>query len=949
MRIETLSLRTRLGRRVFLLFVICALLPIAVTSVLSFTHVKRITREEQMERLRDHSENYGLAVLQRLETADAVIEWLARAHSLDKPESFSMSAGRFPFLRSIALVDEPGLITRVHADVDEVPAPDAVTRRRLVAGDRWLATLASGSADPARVFIVRGRETTAGRLRLSYFELDPRFVFGDAVHLPFRTSIRVTTLKGRTLYSSAAFPGPDDHGSAASPAAGTAREETLATAARELFLSGRFRAPSWVIVTSQPRATYREGDAGLLDIIPWTLGATVVLVLLLSSTQIRRSLVPLDELLRGTRRIAARDFQTQVKVHSRDEFGELADSFNRMSESLRVQFAALEALAEIDRLILSAPSIERIIETLLGRVRRIADCACVSVTLIDPDGGNHGRVYVDGGEGSAHHDVTRVLLGDIDAWNGVPEGKLIDFTSEPDVPTFAAPVVERGARCALIQPVTGAKGLSAILTLGYAQTVAETTLNRSFARDFADRLAVALSSHEREERLYQQAHYDELTGMPNRQLFKDRLQREVARAARAGESFALLYIDLDNFKRVNDTLGHDAGDELLELVAARLSGCIKQSDTVARLGGDEFVIVLSELPGPETAAKAAERILAELAIPLEVRKREYRCRASIGIALYPEDGTTLEELLKNADTAMYRAKADGRARATFFEADMNARAVERWSLETGLHRALQQQQFVLHYQPQLHLETGALSGAEALIRWNCPVRGARFPAEFIPAAEESGLIVDIGNWVLNEACEQHQRWRRSGTMIPQLAVNVSADQLRQPEFVEQVKAALIRTDTPPWTLELEITESVLLTEEELTSRALAALVELGVTLALDDFGTGFSSLSYLRRYPVQVIKIDRTFVTDLPDNPDAAAIASAVVAMARSLRKRTTAEGIETAAQLEFLKSLGCDNGQGHFFSKPIPARELARFVDERRLAMASSGNESRPSSGRSG
>jgi len=243
---------------------------------------------------------------------------------------------------------------------------------------------------------------------------------------------------------------------------------------------------------------------------------------------------------------------------------------------------------------------------------------------------------------------------------------------------------------------------------------------------------------------------------------------------------------------------------------------------------------------------------------------------------------------------------------------------------------------VLHFQPQLHLESGALSGAEALIRWHPPGRAPRSPAEFIPAAEESGLIVDIGNWVLNEACEQAQRWRRDGVDIPQIAINVSADQLRKADFVDNVKAALARTDTPPWALELEITESVLLTEEERTSRVLAELAELGVTLALDDFGTGYSSLSYLRRYPMHVIKIDRSFVIDLPHNPDASAIASAVVAMARSLGKRTIAEGIETPAQLEFLKSLGCDSGQGYLFSKPLPADELAGFVAARRASIES-------------
>jgi diguanylate cyclase (GGDEF)-like protein len=448
-----------------------------------------------------------------------------------------------------------------------------------------------------------------------------------------------------------------------------------------------------------------------------------------------------------------------------------------------------------------------------------------------------------------------------------------------------------------------------------------------FARDFADRLAVAISSVEREERLYRQAHYDDLTSLPNRQLFKDRLLHEIARASRTSEQLALLYIDLDNFKRVNDTLGHGAGDELLQVAARRLDGCTKRSDTVARLGGDEFVVILGALPDPNEAGKAAERILAELAMPVSIREREFQTRASIGIAIYPGDGASPEELLKNADTAMYRAKDDGRGRATFFEANMNERAQERWSLETGLHRALQLRQFILHYQPQFDLTSGVVNGAEALIRWVHPVQGQRPPTQFIPAAEESGLIADIGEWVLNEACEQFQRWQRAGTNVPRISINVSPGQLRHKQFTNQVRDALIRFGVPPWALELEITESVLLAGEQQTTQTLGGLTQLGVGIALDDFGTGYSSLSYLRRFPVDVIKIDRSFVSDIPDNPDACAIARAVVAMAQSLRKATTAEGIETVAQLEFLRSLGCDSGQGYLYSKALPADELAQLL----------------------
>ena len=923
MRIESLSLRTRLGRRVFLLFVICALLPIGITSTLSVVHLSSVSRQKQAERLKEFSETYGLGVLQRLEAADVAIGLVGRG-GMAALEELRRDPGVAPFILAVVTRAEDGAVDTVRGAVKALPQVHAAARAQLAIGRSWLALEPGSSSGPPAIFIVSS-SAPAGAPLLYYFVLDPNFVFGDSTHLPYQMGVRVHSLDGRTLYGVEALARKTPGGDTAQSVADS--ERPLATQAWELFLSARFASPSWVIESSQPQLTFVDGDSGLRDVIPWALAATIILVLLVSSTQIRRSLVPLDELLKGTRRIAARDFDTRVSIRSADEFEELATSFNAMSDSLRSQFTALEALSEIDRLILSSPSVESILETLLGHVHRVAGCACVSVTLIDPDESAHGRVYSHDGAKAVRRDVHRILLGrDIETLALAHEGIVLDLAATESPPTYAADVAARGARWAHTQPVRGPKGLTAILTLGYLQAPDQASVERGFARDFADRLAVALNNLEREEHLYRQAHYDELTELPNRQLFKDRLAREIARSGRVRESLALLYIDLDNFKRINDTLGHDSGDELLRAVARRLSVCVKQSDTVARLGGDEFLVIVGALQGPDEASKVAERILAELAEPLEIGAREYQARASIGIAIYPDDGTTLEELLKNADTAMYRAKEDGRGRATFFEPHMNARALERWSLETGLHRALQTRQFVLHYQPQFHLSSGALSGVEALIRW-----GQRSPAEFIPVAEDCGLIVDIGAWVLEEACGQFQRWRQTGIEVPQIGVNVSAEQLRRAEFVGSVRDALLRHDIPPWALELELTESVLLSNDDRTARTLAELVQLGVSLALDDFGTGYSSLSYLRRYPVQVIKIDRSFVSDIPRNPDASAIAATVVAMARTLRKRTVAEGIETVAQLEYLRERGCDTGQGYLFSKALPADDLARFVKEQR------------------
>jgi diguanylate cyclase (GGDEF)-like protein len=919
-KIEASLLRSRLGRRVFLLFVVGALVPIVVTSLVSYIHVDNVMREKQGERLRELSENYGLSVFQRLEAAEGALELATRAEPVAMLEHLRSDAQALPFVKAAMMRTDSGEVMRWRDEHAATPAIDASGARQLATGHSWITVVTAGDTQPPRVFMVMPAHHQSQPALLA-FELDNEYLFGTEQHLPFGTALSVSSPRGVTLVELSAADSADRP---------QPREESTSRS-WELFLKPRFGTESWIITASEPLGLGRD-VYGFSMLFPLGLGAAVVLVLLLSAMQIRRSLGPLEALLQATRRIAQRNFDVHVNIGSKDEFEELGASFNRMSDSLRAQFAALQALAEIDRLILASPDIERILESLLGHVRQVADCSCVSVALIDRDDPRHGRVYLDDGRGAAHHPVQRIVL-DEQALPGDQPGTsaLVELDSERGVPAYIAQMTNSGARWALVEAVRGKRGLVAILMLGYRTAPDVAGVHRHFARDFADRLAVALTNLEREERLYAQAHYDELTGLPNRQLFKERLDHEITHPSAETGDLAVLYIDLDNFKRVNDTLGHNSGDELLRVVARRLSGCVKATDTVARLGGDEFVVILPGLTEADLAGKVAERVLAELAKPLAVAGREYLVRASIGIAVYPTDGATLEELLKNADTAMYRAKEDGRGRFTYFEAHMNARALERWSLETGLHRALQARQFVLHYQPQFNLHTGGMTGAEALIRWQCPTRGQRPPSEFIPAAEETGLIVEIGAWALSEACDQYQRWRRDGVTVPQVAINVCADQLRQPNFVELVKEALVRADMPPWALELEITESVLLTDDSGTAQRLNELVALGVKLALDDFGTGYSSMSYLRRHPVHVIKIDRSFITDLPDNAEAAAIATAVIAMARSLRKQTVAEGIETAAQLAFLKSLGCDVAQGYFFSRPIPADELTRFVTEQR------------------
>jgi diguanylate cyclase (GGDEF)-like protein/PAS domain S-box-containing protein len=424
------------------------------------------------------------------------------------------------------------------------------------------------------------------------------------------------------------------------------------------------------------------------------------------------------------------------------------------------------------------------------------------------------------------------------------------------------------------------------------------------------------------------AQHDPLTGLPNRVLFNDRLTQAISLAVRQDKQLAVMFVDLDQFKKINDSLGHGVGDKLLQSVAERLVNSVRRTDTVSRHGGDEFVVLLSQIEHEEDAAVSARKILRALAVPHRVDNKNLDISVSIGVSTYPSDGPDAENLLSKADTAMYEAKKQGRNNYQFFRKDMQVRLADRQLLEGDLRYALGRNEFLLHYQPKFNLQTGQITGVEALIRWVHPQRGMVPPAQFIPIAEECGLILPIGRWVLLEACKQARAWSDSGLGIVPIAVNVSAAEFGDKDFISGVRAVLIATGVEPRNLELELTESVLMQDAESTMRTLGALKTMGVTLAIDDFGTGYSSFTYLRRFPVDALKLDQSFVQEITEDPGDATIVSAMIIVAKSLNQRVIAEGVETRAQLKFLQSHGCGEGQGYYFSHPVAAEQVGKLLE---------------------
>lgn len=610
----------------------------------------------------------------------------------------------------------------------------------------------------------------------------------------------------------------------------------------------------------------------------------------------------------------------------------------RAEREIRTRARQQAAIAELGIRALSGCSIGELLTEAAGLVARTLEVEYSRVLEVLPD----GELVLRAGIGWQAGSLGLHLPGGADTLVGC----IINAT-EPvlitDLPAEARFVPEP-----FLLEHGVSSGLGALIhgrARRYGTLGAYSRSSRQFSRDdidflqaIANVLAVAIQRAEAEAQLSHLATHDALTGLPNRVLLRDRLHLALAQARRDRQQVALLFLDLDGFKTVNDTLGHQAGDELLQVVAERIRACLlRASDTVARLGGDEFMLILPAVASPQCAAQVAATLLTTLAQPLAIRGQALFTSVSIGISLFPADATEPDELIRLADTAMYRAKERGRNNYQFFTTELNAAVQERLWLENGLRLALAQNEFEVRYQPKLTLSNGQIIGVEALLQWRHPLLGVVSPNRFIPVAEDTGLIMPIGEWVLRTACGQLKRWHEAGYPLT-MAVNLSVRQLHQPQIVDVIEHILHETGAPGAYLELEITETDVMRDAEAAIVVMSRLKAYGIRFLIDDFGTGYSSLNYLKRLPVDVLKIDQSFVRDLTVDREDAAIVKAILVLAASLGMKTVAEGVETAEQLAFLSMAGCDEIQGFYFSRALPAAELEALLREgRQLLLPSS------------
>ena len=695
----------------------------------------------------------------------------------------------------------------------------------------------------------------------------------------------------------------------------------------DLFLDGIFGFNGISIIYFMPRNdAFLEYDY-YVDALPQSILITLLIVFVLSSVQMRRSLTPLLKLTQGAKNIIAGNFTKTVNIESNDEFEVLGSTFNTMSHQIDEQIKRIKTLAKIDRLILSTSDSEYIVEVLIEYIPSIIPANDIAVFILDLEKGNEGVLFFNDETDNDISNTNFILEeSEIVELNKTDE---IIIKTEADKHAYLSPLITLGNTTFLINPIRNQEILLGfICSCFHESTEINQELNDSLT-EISDRAAVAFSNAIWENKLFHQAHYDALTTLPNRYLFQDRLEQAIERARRNHLNVAVLFIDLDRFKNVNDSLGHTVGDELLIEVSKVLLRCARSYDSVARFGGDEFTVVISDVNDEEVLLQSrtlARRITELLSIPIAVGVHKFNITASVGIAIFPADADNINDLLKNADTAMYEAKNISVGNYQYYKKQQNEETLARLRLEHDLKNAIKKDQLELYYQPKVNINDHKIYSVESLIRWHHPELGMVPPATFIPLAEEIGLITDLGYWIMRTACRQCKLWHDENINL-KVAINLSVNQFGQADLYERVVEILDEIGVNINAIEFEITESITIDNIDKTIEVLNKFRDLGIGICIDDFGTGFSSMSYLQKLPINKLKIDKSFIDNVHTDADSASIAKAIVGLAHSLSLSVVAEGVEIQAQYDFVKSINCDEIQGYFFSKPLPESELRQHV----------------------
>lgn len=900
---------SRVGRRLLLRFMLAALLPVTGVAVFAYFQVGHLLLDLNYRRLQQDSRALGMSFLGNFHVLAESLEHEAEriAHRNAPPEDVHNG---FTRLTVHSLAEMP--LTPDERHQLEKMAP---VLRLEMRGTALLVGL------PGRARVLQGR-------------LDGKTIWGGEA-VPEHYCVLGADYTPFICTPGLSAPSPLDWPRLLAGRHQGVFDWTMATPEGETaYLAAFWRArtqasyasPGFIVMVADPKAQALKGLTHFRVIFPALVVAALALALLLSINQIRRQLRPLEQLSAGTRRLESGDFDTPVRAEGDDEFAELAGAFNRMSAGLRHKFHMLKMLAELDRAILGASAMDFVVRSVLTHLRAAIPCDAAGLLRL---AGSETTFFA----AISPPDTGRPLAGTLPPLSEDRTGLRIALDS-PEAAAlravFPPPLSEL-----LLFPSRVNGRLDSLLLLAYERLPDDHEEILAAGVSVADRLSVAASNFAWEEKLYHQAHYDALTDLPNRALLRDRVDQALMRADRDRTAVALMLLDLDNFKSVNDSLGHSAGDTLLIECAQRLKTHMRQSDTVVRLGGDEFIVLLPDLPrGGEAATldTLARKLNAHLAQPFTLAERQITTPVSIGIALYPGNAGGYEDLLKMADAAMYESKRQQRGSYRFYSAEMNIEAHVRFELAQDLRAAIAAGELTLHYQPKIDLASGRMVGVEALVRWHSRKRGTVFPGVFVPVISEIGMEDWLTDWVMETVCAQLAAWDAAGLIPISVSLNLTPGNFERMDLLPLVRERLTRHGLAPDRLELEILETTAVNPSPRIHELLQALRELGVGIALDDFGTGYSSLVYLTRLPANILKLDRAFIADLVGNPRQQGIVERIIALAKTLDFRVVAEGVEDEAQRDLLAGMGCDWIQGYLTSPPLPAEALFKFWREGRL-----------------
>ncbi len=922
--------RRHVGRRVLGLFLIVGLLPMLLMAYLSYAKITDGLRQETLVSLRENAKSIGMRIAENLKQVSDTSQLIARA-AVDDPENLDAiiraATSRF---EAIWKIESGGRVTPLHGSAILDFDIDTIDRRHLSNGHTQLIR-ASNAATPAWLLVALADryDDTADVVA---FRVSEETVWAPYEYLRHESRYCVHRDDGQALYcsdgarqSSALRSAILDDDSRSTLIEWQDDGVDMLSASWQLFLMGQNAFGPVDIVTTMNREHIFGAVRELQAIFPLVLGLVVLLIAYFSFRIVHNNLVPVRVLRNAAEEYASGKFDTRVDIETGDEFEQLGHAFNEMADNLSQQFNLLRAMSDVDRLIMLLASAEEICGVVLSHLSAQMGGQPCAIILQAETEATQARLLV-------WHDEqldTELIVFDPHLTQRI-RPKIHDEWY--DRHSLSAPLQKHfegsGFRYFRDIPISFDSQTRGVVVLGTSSKDEAIDTVIQHCKTLARRIAVGVSNAEREQALYQKTHYDNLTHLPNRTLLEDRLEQAISLSQNSQESGALLLLDLDHFKKINDLFGHSTGNLILGRVAERLLAEAHEEFTVARLGDDEFAVVMPRIQSPGEAGEFAARLLARIAQKFEANGHEHMIGASVGISVFPDDGDDHDVLIRNADAALNRVKGAGRGRFEYFSERLNKVSRRRLTLERGLRVAIDAGELRLYYQPQFLLSNGKLHGAEALLRWRHKTLGDISPAEFIPIAEQSDLIFDISDWVMDQACRDIRRFSDQGLDCKTISVNVSGRQLQDRRLTTMVGDVLARHDVDPGMIKLEITETAIANNIDVAVETLTFLRDRGVKIAMDDFGTGFSSLSYLSEMPFDYLKIDQSFVRAIGNKKNANNICRAIITMAHELGKAIIAEGIETREQESFMKDYRVQIGQGYLFCKPLPRKDFRRIVE---------------------